>query len=52
MSPYWMAVEYLNLKPEQRAACVFACKWTAKEYREMRMWIREYRAHYPQILTR
>lgn len=47
MSPFWMAVEYLNLNPCQRAACVFSRRWTRKEYQEMRALIREYRAHYP-----
>jgi hypothetical protein len=48
MSPFWMAVEYLNLTPDQRATCVFSYRWKAAEYKEMRYWVRQHRAFYPK----
>jgi len=49
MSPFWMAVKYFTLTPEQRATCVFSRKWLPGEYREMRRQIKEYRAYWQKL---
>lgn len=49
MSPYQTAIEYLAMRRPRRIEAMFLLPWDRRFYREMRHWIKHFRAGYPKV---